>query len=516
VNRREFLGAVVAAASSLTFDRLGVAFQAKNRGAHPPQSSPAFLPNVELELTAEPSMHEIFEGKPTATWSYRGKLLKGRPGTLQPSRSYLGPTIHLNRGDKVRIHFRNQLPESTIIHWHGLAVPALMDGHPRLVIPRGEQYVYEFEVRNRAGHYWYHPHPDTHSGSQVYRGLAGQLFVHDAEEAALRLPSATHEISLAIQDRTFQGSELAYISSPMEAMTGFLGEQVLVNGSLNTQLELASNVYRLRILNASNSRIYKLAWSNGMPFTVIGTDGGLLEQALQKPYLVLGPAERADVIVDLRSQTVGSHLELRSQPFPAPQMMMMGRGMRMSAVEQGAELKILSLRVTRKEKSSFRMPERLSQPAFDDQHQAENAGNARIFPLSFFRMQWSLNDSTFELESVKDNEIWKAGSLQLFEFQNTNRGGRGMGSMMQMAHPMHVHGGQFQVLQRTGSSGAEAMAESLSRGFTDQGWKDTVLVLPGETVRLQMRFPEFKGLFLYHCHNLEHEDMGMMRNYRLI
>jgi FtsP/CotA-like multicopper oxidase with cupredoxin domain len=195
---------------------------------------------------------------------------------------------------------------------------------------------------------------------------------------------------------------------------------------------------------------------------------------------------------------------------------MMGRGMRMSAVEQGAELKILSLRVTRKEKSSFRMPERLSQPAFDDQHQAENAGNARIFPLSFFRMQWSLNESTFELESVKDNEIWKAGSLQLFEFQNTNRGGRGMGSMMQMAHPMHVHGGQFQVLQRTGSSGAEAMAESLSGGFTDQGWKDTVLVLPGETVRLLMRFPEFKGLFLYHCHNLEHEDMGMMRNYRLI
>lgn len=514
MNRRQFLRTMVAAAGSLPFKRLGVPSQINNRVAQPSRPSAAFVPNVELELTAEPSTHDIFAEKPTATWSYRGKLLKGRLGTLQGSGSYLGPTIHLNQGDRVRIHFRNQLPESTIIHWHGLAVPELMDGHPRLVIPSGEHYLYEFEVRNRAGHYWYHPHPDTRTGSQVYRGLAGQLFVHDAEETALQLPSANHEISLAIQDRTFQGTELVYISSPMEAMTGFLGEQVLVNGRLDTQLELATNVYRLRILNASNSRIYKLAWSNGMPFSVIGTDGGLLERALQKPYLVLGPAERADVILDLRSQTVGSRLELHSQHFPAPQMMMMGRGM--SAVEQGAESKIFSIHIIRKEKSTFRMPERLSQPAFNDRRQAENAGNATVFSLSFFRMQWFLNGGTFELESVKDNESWKAGSLRLLEFQNINRGGRGMGAMMQMAHPMHMHGGQFQVLQRTHDSATESMAESLSRGFTDEGWKDTVLVLPGETVRLLMRFPEFKGLFLYHCHNLEHEDMGMMRNYRLI
>jgi FtsP/CotA-like multicopper oxidase with cupredoxin domain len=122
-------------------------------------------------------------------------------------------------------------------------------------------------------------------------------------------------------------------------------------------------------------------------------------------------------------------------------------------------------------------------------------------------MEWFLNESTFQMEAVKENEVFKAGSTYALEFTNT-----GMG-MMQMAHPMHLHGGQFQVLKRAGGG---AMAESLREGLTDEGWKDTVLVLPGEQVRLLMRFPQFKGLFLYHCHVLEHEDMGMMRTYRLI
>jgi FtsP/CotA-like multicopper oxidase with cupredoxin domain len=484
------------------------------------QSPPAFVPDVELELTAQPTKHQIFPGMPTGTWSYRGKLLKGRAGTLEDSGSYLGPTIRLRRGDKVRVGFHNELPETTIIHWHGLAVPALMDGHPRLVIPNGAHYLYEFEVLDRAGHYWYHPHPDERTGPQVYRGLAGQLFVHDDEESALQLPSGDHEIPLVLQDRTFGGDkQLIYLAGRMDAMTGFLGERILVNGTLGKELNLATSAYRLRFFNGSNSRIYKLAWSNGMPFLVIGTDGGLLERPLRKPYLVLAPAERADVILDLTGQSIGSSFELRSLRYPAPQMMTMmmggrmGRGMggmgRGVGLEQGSEFSVLRVRVERNEKAGFRMPTRLSQPGFRRLQEAENADQPRVFSLSFMRMQWFLNDRTFQMEEVEENETFKAGSVQVLEFRNVSTG------MMQMAHPMHLHGGQFQVLRRTPAASTDGMAAALNQGFTDEGWKDTVLVLPGEKVHVLMRFPQFKGLFLYHCHILEHEDMGMMRNYRL-
>ncbi len=527
MDRRKFLESIALSAAAFSARRMIAPLESLAGTGSTPQSNLAFRPDVELEFTARPTQHAIFPGKPTATWSYSGKLLKGRAGTLGDSGSYLGPTIRLRRGDKVRVRFRNELPETTIIHWHGLVVPALMDGHPRLVIPTGAQYLYEFEVQNRAGHYWYHPHPDDRTGPQVYRGLGGHLFVHDDEESALRLPSGEHEIPLIIQDRTFDDDrQLTYISGHMEAMTGFLGNHILVNGTPDKELKLGTSVYRLRFLNGSNSRIYKLAWSNRMPFTLVGTEGGLLERPVRKPYLVLAPAERADAVLDLSGQTVGSTFELRSRPFPAPQMMMMGRGMggRMGGMgrgmggpmrgggaelEQGSEFRVLRVRVERKEKSAFRLPARLSQPGFRQLQEAENADQPRVFPLSFMRMQWFLNESTFQMEGVKENEVFKAGSVHLLEFRNVSM------RMMQMAHPMHLHGGQFQVVKRT-SAGTDELGASLREGLTDEGWKDTVLVLPGERVQLLMRFPQFKGLFLYHCHILEHEDMGMMRNYRLI
>ena len=190
----------------------------------------------------------------------------------------------------------------------------------------------------------------------------------------------------------------------------------------------------------------------------------------------------------------------------------MGRGMgRDSGLEQGSEFRVLRVRVDRREKAAFILPPRLSQPGFLRLQEAENANQPRVFPLSFMRMQWFLNDSTFEMEAVKENETFKAGSIQALAFRNT---GMGMMGMMQMAHPMHLHGGEFQVLKRM-RDGTTDLAAALHEGLTDEGWKDTVLVLPDEEVLLLMRFPQFKGLFLYHCHTLEHEDMGMMRNYRL-
>ena len=516
MDRREFLRLSAFGTAAFTARRFLEPLQPRSFIYSGPQSTPVFLPNIELELAATPGQHQIVSAKPTKTWEYNAKLLKGRPGTLHQSESYLGPDIHLRTGDKVRVRFRNGVPETTIVHWHGLVVPELMDGHPCLVIPQGGEFIYEFEVKNRAGHYWYHPHPHDRTGPQTYRGLAGNLFVHDDEESSLRLPPGEHEISLVIQDRTFDSDhQLTYLAGPMDAMNGFLGDRIVVNGAPDRELKLATATYRLRFLNASNSRIYKLAWSDGRPMSLIGTDGGLLERPVTKPYLVLAPAERADVILDLGREALSSSLELRSLAFPAPQMMMGmgGRGMmggRMGAqsgLPQGSRFSVLRVRVQRTEKSPFRLPERLSQPGFLSPQAAENPKQPRVYSLSFARMRWLLNESTFEMEAAEENETFKAGSVHLVEFSNS-----GMG-MMQMSHPMHLHGGQFQVLKRT--AGSEEMMASLREGLMDEGWKDTVLVMPGERVQLMMRFPSYKGLFLYHCHNLEHEDMGMMRNYRL-
>ena len=518
MNRRQFLNYSGRCAAVAAWPAL--ALNAMEREHTIPIASVEFIPDVELELVARPTQHQILTGRATDTWSYSGRLVKGRAGALQPSGSYLGPTIRVRNGDKMRVHFRNELPEPSIVHWHGLEVPELADGHPRLAIPQGQTYVYEFEVRNRAGQYWYHPHPMDRTGAQGYQGMAGLFFVEDDEDSSLGLPSGEHEIPIVLQDRSFDGnSQLVYIAGHMDAMTGFLGERILVNGSTRNDLALASAAYRLRVLNGSNSRIYKLAWSDKTPITLIGTDGGLLDRSASKPYVTLAPAERADLILDLSQRPLGSALELQSLAFSGVQsgmgMMgggMMGRGMgsRRNALDQGDEFTVLRVRVSKRETSRFSLPARLSQPGF---HRVEEAGNRpspRVFPISFGQMQWLLNNETFHMTEVADNEIVKSGSLEVWEFRNTGSG------MMQMAHPMHLHGGQFQVLERLPAAGFESGRRTVSMGFTDEGWKDVVLVWPGERVRLLMKFGPFKGLFLYHCHNLEHEDLGLMRNFRLV
>ena len=206
-------------------------------------------------------------------------MLKGPPQSLQViPESYLGPTLRLQKGQKVRIRFTNALAEPSIVHWHGLDMPSAMDGHPHSVIDPQHDFIYEFEVTNRAGTYWYHPHPHNRTGPQVYNGLAGLLLVSDAEERALNLPGGAEEILCVLQDRSFDaGNQLVYVSGGMmEHAQGFLGDRVLVNGMERPSLALATRAYRLRLLNGSNARIYKLAWSDGTPLTVIGTDGGLL------------------------------------------------------------------------------------------------------------------------------------------------------------------------------------------------------------------------------------------------
>lgn len=537
VTRRDFLRYAGAGSAALLAGCPGMYAAA--------QTPDEFEPDLALELTAAPQNVSLRPGPETHVWSFRARVLKGDPASVQAlPDSYLGPILHVRRGQKLRIDFVNQLDEASIVHWHGLHVPDTMDGHPRFAIGPGERYRYQFEVRNRAGTYWYHPHPHGHTGEQVYFGLAGLLLVSDEEEQALSLPRGEYDVPIVIQDRSFgDDNQLRYLpgtgpaavrgdapgtpSAPdggmmggqgmmsggmggmMTRMMGFLGDTILINGRANASLEVTTHPYRLRILNGSNSRIYKLAWQDGRPLTVIGTDGGLLEQPVHKDYVMLAPAERVELWTDFSQDAVGTQLTLMSLAFEGSMGNTMGGGpmgrmMGNSALPAGARFPVFSVKVARKTSGSLELPQQLRSITWPRLQDAVNRANPRTFRITMEHMQWGVNGRSFKMTAVAPDEVVKLDTTEVWEFINDS-------GMMTMAHSMHVHDLQFRVLERRhGESGG-----GVSGGYVDQGWKDTVLVMPGDRVKLLMRFKDYTGLYLYHCHMLEHEDSGLMRNYRV-
>jgi len=538
ITRRQFLeiGAISGAVALWpTLD----AFGQMAHGHHAPHAAPSpdFQPDIEVELVAAAREHAFYQGKPTTVWSYAGRLLKGEPSRLilLPD-SALGPTIRVKRGEKIRVFLNNALPEPTIIHWHGLHVPEEMDGHPKDAISTDMTYVYEFEVKNRAGTYWYHPHPHELTAKQVYFGLAGMFIVEDDEEQVLALPRGEFDLPLVIQDRTFDadgalnyfGERLAQAHSGHQAhgaahdmhgghdvqpkqhqmahgghgqhgedpkMHGFFGDTLMINGRLNSTFEVKTAKYRVRLLNGSNARIYKIALSDQTPLTVIATDGGLLDRPIQKPYLLLGPAERLDVIVDFSARQVGETLELRTLAYSSVAGV--------DAAHGGVDGVLAQFRVAEEVNASTAWPETLSALAPVATDEAVNASHSRRFAFDMRGMALTINGRSFEMEAVAADEIVKLNTSELWEFEN-------VAGNMPMPHPVHVHGLQFRVVSREGSP------QEFRAGYVDSGWKDTVLIMPGETVRLFLRFEDFPGLYVYHCHILEHGDLGMMRNFRIV
>ena len=466
-----------------------------------------FRPDLDISLIAQPDAVNIFPGDPTEVWRYHAVVHSGDPARVVTlPGSYLGPIIRLNRGEKVRIRFANRTPERSIVHWHGMHVPASMDGHPRDVVPEGGFYLYEFEVMNRAGTYWYHPHPHGRTGPQVYRGLAGLIIVSDEEERFLQLPEDAYDVPLVIQDRTFdRDNQLLYASGhPMEQMNGFLGDRIMVNGLPDFRLPVATTAYRLRLLNGSNSRIYRLAWQDGRPLTVIGKDGGLLARPVTRRYAFLAPGERLELWADFSEDPVGFQTALVSLPFDmgGARQGMMGGGMApRRGLFNGAGLTVLRVDVTKRGMNHSTLPEAMAQISPLQAQPAENLYNPKQFFLTMNHMQWSINGRIFQMEGVAQEEIVRLGSTEIWEIHNS---GGGMMHMMNMPHPIHLHGKSFRVMERRGVR---------HTGYVDDGWKDTVLLMPGERIKILVNFDDYPGLFLYHCHNLEHEDMGMMRNY---
>lgn len=483
ITRREALKWGAAGAGALAFGGVASAFQTKSFDVH-------------IRLFASPVEAQILAGPTTSIYQYTARLLKGPKGTLKSlPGSILGPIIRLKRGQRVKIEFVNGLAEPTVTHFHGLHVPFAADGHPLNTVAPGGSWSHEFTVMNRAGTYWYHAHTDMRTGFQVNKGLAGLLIVEEDTERWLKLPSGSNDIPVVIQDKRFSASNQILHSTGSQS--GHLGNTILINGVAGAALSVGTTDYRLRFLNGCNARILKLAWSNGMPMTVLGTDGGLLESPVEHPYLMLGPGERRDVYVDCSGYPEGTVFQLVSEAFQKG-----GAGSGTPA--QGSHMSLMNVSVDYAFASSPFLPSTLRPYTKWSKGDTVNQGNPRVFGLEYMGM-WTINGNVFELNNYTNDEMIQLNQLELWQIRNDLPQG------FEQPHPIHFHGPQFQIVERTGDL-ESAWYDTVREGFVDDGWHDTVLAFTGERVEIATKWTDYQGLFLYHCHNLEHEDMGMMRN----
>ena len=537
ITRRRFLGGATAlgaaCATRLAFAQAGRAHAGAQVGeaAAIEQEAAAFANPLRLpgasglygvmnasdfrEVRVARTEIELLPGRRTPYLAY---------ATESGGKRFLNPALLARRGDEMRVRMVNQLDEPTIIHWHGLSTDSRNDGTGLILAEPGSAFDYAFKVQDRASMYFYHPHPHGYIPGQVYHGLASLLFVEDEEEAALRrtldLALGETEIPLVLQDRNFDAQgRLQYQVSREEMFQGFLGERLLVNLTEKPFIAAARRIYRFRILNGSNARTYQLAFLQGerkLAYYLAGTDGGLLDSPQRVERSFISPGQRLDLLLDLREAkegpvTLGTlsfdpmHSEGGSMAgmdhgkmIPPPAAM---AGMAM----EGEPRALLRIDVKPSAEYARKIPATLSQlPAA----KAPAGAPRRIRLAQDGKGRWTINDWIYDPKSVPLTV--KRGAAESWLIENDR---------MSMPHPMHIHGFQFRVLERRGSPApVRALAGTQGLLPQDRGVMDTIHVWPGESVRIALDFSHSNAGdqdYVFHCHNLEHAELGMMIRYRV-
>lgn len=446
------------------------------------------------EITQRAASVEILPGVRTTIWGYNG--------------IFPGPTIESTSGRPAIVHHTNQLPVPVVVHLHGGHTPEDSDGYPTdFILPTNGfnpampdmpgmapdpfakittgTRTYTFPLAQRATALWYHDHRMAFTGASVWRGLAGFHFVRDAEENALPLPRGARELPLMIVDRAFDadGSLLYPSKDPSllmmpgvepEYSAGVLGDVILVNGRPWPVANVDRARYRLRLLNASNARRYQLTLDppppGGNTFTQIGSDGGLLAAPVEHDAIEMAQAERFDVIVDFSRYAPGTEVVLAN-----------GFG-------SGSTATVMKFRVGSNTDDQSRIPDTLSTIAALD---PARAAITRDFRFQDAGDGWYINRQPYSPTNIAAAP--KLGTTEMWRL------------VTDFAHPIHLHQVHFQVLSR-GLSGP---------GEYDHGWKDVIDLRPAEEATIIARFGDYRGRFVFHCHNLEHEDMAMMGNFRV-
>jgi blue copper oxidase len=423
-----------------------------------------------FDLALETGRSQLLPGTSADTWGVNG--------------AYLGPTLRAARGDRVELRVRNELPEATTIHWHGMHLPAIADGGPHQLIEPGETWTPNWTIEQPAATLWYHPHPHGDTADHVYRGIAGLFIVDDSHLDHLPLPHryGVDDIPLVIQDKRLNGDGSLDFSQSWISPTGRLGDTILVNGTYDPYLQIGDERVRFRLLNGSAARLYNIGFADGRPFHLIATDAGLLDSARPVTRVQLSPGERAEIVAAFRPR---ERVVLRSFE---PDLRTNFLEARFAGGDDSFDL--LQIRAARALGSSPSVPDQLV--ARDDLRE-QDAVQTRHFELD----GRSINGQRFEPERI-DAAIG-ANTAEIWEVQNTSG----------TPHNFHPHGVSFRVLEVDDNAPPSTLI----------GPKDTVYVPPGATLRLLVRFgdyPDAENPYMLHCHILEHEDRGMMGQFVLV
>ena len=398
--------------------------------------------------------------------------------TFTVNGTYLGPTVRARQGEHVRVDVTNQLREVTTVHWHGMHLPSTADGGPHQPIAPGQTWSPSWTIEQPPATLWYHAHPEGRTGEQVYRGVAG-LFLVDPEvdDAALPNRYGVDDVPLVIQDRRFTSDAEFDLSSTRFSSVGPLGDQILVNGTQDPYLPVSTSLVRFRVLNASNARTYNLGFDDDRPYWVIAGDASLLPAPHAVTRLLVAPSERAEIVV---AMAPGEDAILRSYPT---RLEAGNLPRRFSGGDDSFDL--LELRAEPALQPSSPLPERLGGPAPVD------AGPGSPVRTFTFNHASRLNGRVFD--PARTDVRVAPNSTELWELRN--------GSDNQ--HVFHVHGVSFTIVAYDRGPPPPERA----------GLKDSVLLPPGSTVRLAVRFERWEDAstpYLFHCHLLAHEDHGMM------
>ncbi|MEB8341533.1 multicopper oxidase family protein [Streptomyces endophyticus] len=425
-----------------------------------------------FDLRMQSGETEFRPGQKTPTWGFDG--------------SYLGPTLRAKRGEKVEVRIRNGLDEASTVHWHGMHLPARMDGGPHQMVAPGKNWAPHWTVDQPAATLWYHPHPHGETEQHVRRGLAGMFLVDDDRSERLALPKryGVDDLPVIVQDVRFDGAELDSGHKMMQDV-GFLGDRTMVNGTLDPYKIVHDERVRLRLLNASTARTYDFGFTDGQKFALVGTDGGLLDRPATMDRIQLSPGERAEVVVRMKP---GERSVLRSYPQD-------NYGSSWHRRFSGGDdtFDVLQLRAADRLRPSPAVPSRLGElelPA------PGNAVRARHFDLKIS----GINGRKMAMGRV--DETVTRGTTEVWTVRNGNG----------MPHNFHIHDVQFRVVSVNGERPPAQL----------RGRKDTVFIPSGTTMKLALRFdggPEFadpRTPYMFHCHLLSHEDQGMMGQFVVV
>ncbi|GAA3771595.1 multicopper oxidase family protein [Streptomyces phyllanthi] len=422
-----------------------------------------------FDLRMQAGETEFEKGRATPTWGFNG--------------SYLGPTLRAERGEKVRVRIGNGLDEASTVHWHGMHLPARMDGGPHQMIAPGATWSPRWTVDQPAATLWYHPHPHGATEQHVRRGLAGMFLLDDEKSERLDLPEryGVDDLPVIVQDVRFDGARFAEGHGTMQDV-GFLGDRTMVNGTLSPYREVRDELIRLRLLNASTARTYDFGFPDGRAFSLIATDGGLLERPAAMDRVQLSPGERAEIVVRLRA---GERVVLRS--FPQDNY---GDAWQRRFAGGDDSFDVLELRAAERLRPSPELPSVLAESETPD---GKDAVRGRHFDLK----RSGINGRAMEMSRV--DETVTRGTTEVWTVRNGNG----------MPHNFHVHDVQFRVMEVNGAAPPPGL----------RGPKDTVFLPNGTTMKLALRFDgpaDPDTPYMYHCHLLFHEDQAMMGQFVVV